>query len=119
MDGFCPDRDSGARFRCDFQFCRVCSIGHARRPKVLSPLARSKIPRITWLGLCRSSGLGIFRAIVAGQPKPATILFAVSAVAIGLALRLAERPHGRAKTHDIHPSFPTFIRLTYVWLIVA
>ena len=56
---------------------------------------------------------------VAGLPKPATILFACSAIAIGLALRLAERPHGRAKTQGIHPSFPTFIRMAYMWLIVA
>jgi uncharacterized protein involved in response to NO len=56
---------------------------------------------------------------VAGLPKPAAILFATSAVAIGLALRFAERPHGRAKTQGIHPSFSTFARLPYVWLITA
>ena len=56
---------------------------------------------------------------VAGWPKPATILFASCAVTIGFALRFAERPHGRAKTQGIHPSFPTFIRLAYAWLIVA
>ena len=56
---------------------------------------------------------------IAGLPKPATIIFALSAVAIGLALRLAERPQGPAKTQGIHPSFPTFARLPYVWLIVA
>ena len=39
--------------------------------------------------------------------------------AIGFALRFAERPHGHAKTQGIHPSFPTFIRLAYAWLIVA
>lgn len=56
---------------------------------------------------------------VAGWPKPATILFAFGAVSVGFALRFAERPHGRAKTQGIHPSFPTFIRLAYAWLIVA
>ncbi len=56
---------------------------------------------------------------VAGLPKPATILFAFSAVAIGLALHFTERPHGHAKTQGIHPSFPTFARLPYLWLIVA
>jgi hypothetical protein len=56
---------------------------------------------------------------VAGWPKPATILFALSAITIGFALRFAERPHGHAKTQGIHPSFSTFIRLAYAWLIAA
>jgi uncharacterized protein involved in response to NO len=56
---------------------------------------------------------------LAGWPKPATILLAFGAVAIGLALRFAERPHGQAKTQGIHPSFPVFARLPYGWLIVA
>jgi len=56
---------------------------------------------------------------VSGLPKPATILFALSAFAIGVGLRIAERPLGHAKTLGIHPSFPTFARLAYSWLIVA
>jgi uncharacterized protein involved in response to NO len=56
---------------------------------------------------------------VSGWPKPATILFALSAVAIGVGLRIAERPFGHAKTLGIHPSFPTFTRLAYAWLIIA
>ncbi len=53
------------------------------------------------------------------MPKPATIILASSAFAIGLALRFAEQPHRQAKTHGIHPSFSIFARLTYAWLIVA
>jgi uncharacterized protein involved in response to NO len=56
---------------------------------------------------------------VTGWPKPATVLFAMSAVAIGWALRFTERPHGRAKIQGIHPSFPVFARLPYIWLIIA
>ena len=56
---------------------------------------------------------------VAGLPRPATILFALSAAIICLALHLTEQPDGHAKTQGIHPSFPTFIRLAYAWLIVA
>jgi hypothetical protein len=56
---------------------------------------------------------------VGGLPKPAAILFALSAAIICLALRLTEQAHGHAKTQGIHPSFPTFIRLAYAWLIVA
>jgi uncharacterized protein involved in response to NO len=56
---------------------------------------------------------------VGGFARPATILFALSAAIICLALRLTEQPHGHAKTQGIHPSFPTFIRLAYAWLIAA
>ena len=74
--------------------------------------------------------VGLFRAAlcldiaglafgVTGFARPATILFALSAAIICLALRLTEQPHGHAKTQGIHPSFPTFIRLAYAWLIVA
>ena len=56
---------------------------------------------------------------VAGLSKPATILLALSAVAIGLALHLTQRTHGPAKVQGIHPSFPTFIRLAYAWLVIA
>jgi hypothetical protein len=56
---------------------------------------------------------------VAGLSKPATIMLASSAVAIGFALHLTQRPHGPAKVQGIHPSFPTFIRLAYAWLVIA
>jgi len=56
---------------------------------------------------------------VSGLPKPATILFALGSVTIGIALRFTERTHGQPKTQGIHPSFPVFIRLAYTWLIVA
>jgi len=56
---------------------------------------------------------------VAGWTKVATILLALSAVAIGLSLHLIQRPHGPAKVQGIHPSFPTFVRLAYAWLAIA
>jgi uncharacterized protein involved in response to NO len=56
---------------------------------------------------------------VAGLSKPAAILLASSAVAIGLALHLTQRPHGRPKVQGIHPSFPSFIRVAYIWLVIA
>src|SRR6266702_1593418 len=49
----------------------------------------------------------------------ATLLLAFSALAVGFALHLVERPGGRAKIQGIHPSFPTFVRFAYVWLAVA
>ena len=56
---------------------------------------------------------------VAGWTKVATILLALSAVAIGPSLHLTQRPHGPAKVQGIHPSFPTFVRLAYAWLVIA
>jgi hypothetical protein len=55
----------------------------------------------------------------AGLPKPATVLLALSAVTIGFAIHLTQRPHGQPKVQGIHPSFPTFIRLAYAWLVIA
>jgi uncharacterized protein involved in response to NO len=77
-------------------------------------LATSK-PKVHWFraALCLVVAGVLFG--VAGWPKPATILFATGAVAIGLALRLTERPHGRAKIQGVHPSFPVFARLPYAW----
>jgi hypothetical protein len=56
---------------------------------------------------------------VAGWSKPGTLLLASSAVSIGLALHLTERPNGPAKVQGIHPSFPTFVRFAYLWLVVG
>jgi hypothetical protein len=54
-----------------------------------------------------------------GLFKLAAILIALGSVAIALALHLIEKPHGTAKTQGIHPSFPVFVRLVYVWLAIA
>jgi hypothetical protein len=56
---------------------------------------------------------------VVGWAKLATMLLASSAVAIVLALHLTQRPHGHAKVQGIHPSFPSFIRIAYAWLVIA
>jgi hypothetical protein len=56
---------------------------------------------------------------VSGWSKSATILLAASAIVIGFALHLGERPQGLAKVQGIHPTFPSFIRIAYAWLIVA
>ena len=56
---------------------------------------------------------------VAGWAIPATILLASSAVSIVFALHLTQRPLGQAKVLGIHPSFPSFVRIAYVWLLIA
>lgn len=56
---------------------------------------------------------------VSGQPKIAVLLLAAGAGLSGLALRLMEHPHAKAKTWGIHPSFPVFARIPYLWLAIA
>lgn len=56
---------------------------------------------------------------VSGWTGAATILLACSAIVIGLALHLAQQPQGHAKVQGIHPSFPSFIRIAYAWLVIA
>jgi uncharacterized protein involved in response to NO len=61
---------------------------------------------------------GVFAGVAGWLPLAAS-LFAVSAVTVVFALRLIERPQGRAKILGIHSSFPYFIRIAYVWLMIA
>ena len=56
---------------------------------------------------------------VTGWTGAATILLACSAIVIGLALHLVEQPQGHAKIQGIHPSFPSFVRVAYAWLVIA
>jgi hypothetical protein len=48
-----------------------------------------------------------------------TVLFVISALAALLALRIFEPAVKPAKTRGVHRSFPVFVRLAYVWLVVS
>ncbi len=56
---------------------------------------------------------------VLGLARVATIVLASGAVASVFALHLTQRPRARAKVQGIHPSFPAFVRIAYLWLAVA
>lgn len=56
---------------------------------------------------------------IGGKLAIATILLLAAAMVVVFALRMVERPHGRAKVQGIHSSFPVFIRIAYVWLVIA
>jgi hypothetical protein len=56
---------------------------------------------------------------LAGAIGVATILFATASVCVIAGLRLLERPVRPAKTAGVHHTFPVFVRLAYVWLIIA
>ncbi len=56
---------------------------------------------------------------VCGFVPAAMVLLTFTSIAVMFALRLTEQPRGKAKVQGIHPSFPVFIRLAYVWLVIA
>lgn len=78
-----------------------------------------KAPRVHFLFAALG---GAWLSILAGFaqiPQLAAILLPVAAVCAILALRVWEKPVQPAKTQGVHPSFPAFIRIAYVWLIVS
>lgn len=56
---------------------------------------------------------------LAGSRLWPALLFVISASSVAISLRLFEPPTQPAKVRGVHPTFPLFIRLAYVWLIVA
>lgn len=54
-----------------------------------------------------------------GFTLAATTLLAAAACLIPFALQLTQRTLGSAKVLGIHPSFPFFVRITYLWLVVG
>ncbi len=83
----------------------------------------------TFLGISQPRE-GLFRAVllvdilgillgVSGLVRVATVLFLCASTAVMFALQLTEKPINKAKVLGIHPSFPVFIRIAYVWLIIA
>lgn len=62
--------------------------------------------------------LGVICGII-GWTVSGTVLLASSAVFIIIALHLFQKPNGPAKVLGIHPSFPSFIRIAYGWLVIA
>jgi hypothetical protein len=117
----------------------LLSFPHALDQKYLVLLAWGFIVPVVWgfsarwlpafLAIAQPNGR-IFRSALlldlmgvlcgaVGWTKPATMLLALSAIAIVFALHLTQRPHGHAKIQGIHRSFPSFIRVAYVWLVIA
>jgi hypothetical protein len=62
--------------------------------------------------------LGVLAALFA-YFAPATILLVIGAASAGVAIRFFEPSTKKPKVAGIHPSFPYFVRVAYVWLIVA
>src|ERR1019366_7271719 len=62
-------------------------------------------------------GIAIALAL-AGLFRITTALIVISSLLAIVWLRLFARPERPAKTKDIHGSFPVFVRVAYVWLMV-
>ncbi len=58
-------------------------------------------------------------AALGGLLRWSAALLFTAAVLSGIALRLFEPVQQAAKTRGVHASFPVFVRLAYLWLIVA
>jgi hypothetical protein len=56
---------------------------------------------------------------VSGLSVVAAALFVLSGSIAAVALRVFEPAEQLAKINGVHASFPSFVRLTYVWLLVA
>ena len=75
---------------------------------------KEKLFRYALLGVVVAVG-----AALCGFVPAATMLLTLTSIAVMLALRLTEKPRGKAKVQGIHPSFPVFIRIAYAWLVIA
>lgn len=56
---------------------------------------------------------------VLGSSLAATILLTAAAIACVLSMRIFARPSEPARTRGVHPSFPLFARLPYLWLVIT
>ncbi len=78
------------------------------------PALRRKYLKVTVA--CNLAGVGI---ALAGWFVAATALFLIAACLSIAAIRIFERNVQEPKTKGIHKSFPVFVRLAYVWLLIA
>lgn len=77
-------------------------------------------PTRTGLLLCSTAinSMGVIAALF-GSFRVATVILLVGAVLAGLALRLFEKTQQPPKTKSVYASYPTFIRIAYIWLVIA
>jgi uncharacterized protein involved in response to NO len=75
--------------------------------------------RERWLLLAlAANSIGVVSAMAGGM-RLAVVLLLTGIVISSCALRLSELPQRAAKTKGVHTSFPIFVRLAYLWAIVA
>ena len=79
----------------------------------LRPVRRGRL--LTAVGL---NTAGVVSALAEKTLDAGVLLLAGSALAV-VALRLFEHPQQAPKIKGVHSSFPVFVRLAYVWLLIA
>lgn len=65
-----------------------------------------------------ANSLGVV-AIFLNAPRAMALLLLAGAGLAVAALHLVEPPLQPAKTNGVHPSYPVFIRIAYLWMVVA
>jgi uncharacterized protein involved in response to NO len=75
--------------------------------------------RTTWLLAALVASLVGLGLTVAGAGRIGSWLFVVATAMAVTALRMFEPSENEAKIRGVHSSFPYFVRMAYVWLIVA
>ena len=76
-------------------------------------------PRPRWLFTAYGLSLAGIVLVFFNQWGISAALFVVSALASIQGLRVWHRAVQPAKVHNIHPAFPHFLRVAYVWLVIA
>ncbi|HET9840343.1 MAG TPA: NnrS family protein [Candidatus Angelobacter sp.] len=61
---------------------------------------------------------GVLLAVTGFTPAAHWVIVAAAATAVA-AFRLLEQPAQKPKTSGVHASFPVFVRIAYVWLLIA
>ena len=61
---------------------------------------------------------GVVLAVTGFTQAAHWVIMAAAVVAVA-AFRLCERPRQKPKTAGVHGSFPTFVRIAYLWLLIA
>jgi uncharacterized protein involved in response to NO len=75
------------------------------------------VPRLLIAGLAVNVIAVLFA--LAGQWLPATVLFTIGAAFASAGLGIFRRSVRPPKVAGVHATFPTFIRIAYVWLLIA
>lgn len=78
-----------------------------------------RAPRETWLKTAAGVLLAAIACALCGAWLAFAILALLASAIAAAALNVFTRPVNPPKTVGVHPSFPTFVRLAYVWLLIA
>ncbi|MCC7527328.1 MAG: NnrS family protein [Candidatus Melainabacteria bacterium] len=76
--------------------------------------SKEKLMVIALAALIAGNIAALFQAMAASS-----FILLTSAILMIVALRIFEKPDKPAKVQGVHRSFPTFMRIAYIWLLIA